>query len=463
MLIEDLRLEDLRRASLGEAEPLDRLNALLKSGSEAELTAVSALLPSEVARLILLLKPKRARALLRLVPDAPSLAALEELDPSIRESLLDADGEKRIARITAKMPVADAADFLADAPDHIVEAALAAHPLAEEVRAALAYIDETAGAVMRRRLVAVPQDWTVGQVIDEIRRNADTIDRLYAVYVTNGGRQLVGYLKVRDLVLYPTDTVVGTVMRSDIVTVSADTDREEVARIAEREHLPVLPVVDASGALLGIITAEELREIDREEAEEDMKLMAGLAADASAMDGPLRIVPRRLPWLTAGLIGSSIAALVVGSYEEALTEAAILASLIPIVMSLAGNAGIQASTITVQALASNALWVGDIAGRVVRELGGALINGAIVGLIIGAGILLLSNFLDIDRPALLAITALLSLVVVTVQASVVGSMVPLALKRLGLDPAVATGVFITTSNDVVGVLIFFIIATSIYI
>ncbi|MGI6247174.1 MAG: magnesium transporter [Pseudochelatococcus sp.] len=456
-------IEELRRASHGEAEPLEQLNQLLKAGAEAELADVAALTPAEAARLILLLKPRRARALLRLLPDAPGLAALEELDPTIRASLLDAEGQQRIARIAAKLSVADAADFLADLPEHLVQAALAAHPQAEEVRAAIAYRDETAGAVMRRRLVAVPQDWTVAQVIDEIRRNADIIDRLYAVYITNGGRQLVGYLKVRDLVLYPTDTVVGTIMRADTVTVSADTDREEVARVAEREHLPVLPVVDAGGALLGIITAEELREIDREEAEEDMKLMAGLAADASAMDGPLQIVPRRLPWLSAGLIGSSIAALVVGSYEDALTEAAILASLIPIVMSLAGNAGIQASTITVQALASNALWVGDIGGRIVRELGGALLNGTIVGLIIGIGIMAVSGFMDIDRPALLALTALLSLLVVTVQASVVGSLVPLALKRLRLDPAVATGVFITTSNDVVGVLIFFIIATSIYI
>lgn len=456
-------IEDLRRASQGEAEPFDQLNALLKSGSDAELAAVGQLLPSEVARLILQLRPKRARALLRLVPDAPGLAALEELDPAIRETLLDADGERRIARIVAKMPVADTADFLADSPDHIVEAALAVHPRADEVREALAHIDESAGAVMRRRLVAVPRDWTIGQAIDEIRSKADLIDRLYAIYVTNGGRQLVGYLKLRDLVLYPPATLVGDVMRSDIVTVSADTDREEVARIAEREHLPVLPVVDANGALLGLITATELREIDREEAEEDMKLMAGLSADASAMDGPLRIVPRRLPWLSAGLIGSSIAALVVGSYEEALTQAAILASLIPIVMSLAGNAGIQASTITVQALASNALWVGDIWGRVVRELGGALLNGLIVGLIIGTGIMILSNFLPIDSPALLALTAMLSLIVVTVQASVLGSLVPLALKRLRLDPAVATGVFITTSNDVVGVLIFFLIATSIYL
>lgn len=462
-----MQIDELRRASQGEAEPFEKLNAQLKTGTREELAAsladVGLLLPSEVARLILMLKPRRAREVLRLVPDAPSLAVLEELDPSIRDRLLDTEGEQRIAKIAARMSVPNAADFLADAPEHLVEAALAIHPAAGELRAALAFKDDSAGSVMRRRLVAVPQDWTVGQAIEEIRANSDLIDRLYAVYITNGGRRLVGYLKLRDLVLYPTDTVVGSIMRTDTVTVSTDTDREEVARIAERENLPVLPVIDAQGVLLGLITTTELREIDRDEAEEDMKLMSGLAADSTAMDGPLQIVPRRLPWLTAGLIGSSIAALVVGAYEEALTEAAILASLIPIVMSLAGNAGIQASTITVQALASNALWVGDISGRVLRELGGALLNGSIVGLIIGTGIMVLSSFLAIDRPALLALTALLALVVVTVQASVVGSLVPLALKRLRLDPAVATGVFITTSNDVVGVLIFFIIATTIYI
>ena len=194
-----------------------------------------------------------------------------------------------------------------------------------------------------------------------------------------------------------------------------------------------------------------------------MMLMSGLDPDTSPADGPLRIVPRRLPWLAAGLIGSGTAALVVGSYEDALAEAAILATLIPIVMSLAGNAGIQASTVTVQALASGSYWAGDIFGRTLRELGGALLNGIAVALLVSLGIFVLSTIAEVPEPTLLALTAGLTLVAVMVQASVIGSLVPVILDKLKFDPAVATGVFITTSNDVIGVLIFFVIATTLYL
>jgi magnesium transporter len=194
-----------------------------------------------------------------------------------------------------------------------------------------------------------------------------------------------------------------------------------------------------------------------------MKLMAGLAPASSAADGPLKIVPRRLPWLSAGLVGAGTAAIVVGSYEDTLTEAAILATLIPVVMSLAGNAGIQASTVTVQAQTAGVLWLGDLPWRVLREIGGALLNGTIVGAIVTVAILALAQIADIDRPAALGVTAALTLVAVTVQASTIGALVPVALERLGADPAVATGVFITTTNDVMGVLIFFLIATTIYL
>lgn len=233
--------------------------------------------------------------------------------------------------------------------------------------------------------------------------------------------------------------------------------------LAAKATLPVVPVIDAERHLIGQVTVTELREIERAEAEEDLKLMGGIAPESTAMDGPFEIVPRRLPWLAAGLVGAGTAAVVVGAYEDALTEAAILASLIPIVMSLAGNAGIQASTVTVQAQTAGALWIGDIGGRLWREIGGAVLNGSLVGLIVALAIVGIGSFADIDRPMMLGIAAGLTLIVVTVQASTVGAMVPVVLDRLGFDPAVATGIFITTSNDVVGVLIFFVIATAIYL
>jgi len=400
---------------------------------------------------------------LRLLPDAPSLRVLAALDNAVGDALLDADERRRTARIVAKLPTEEAADFLQEAPPELVDATLDALDRPPGLVRELGYRRDSVAGMMRRSLVAVPADWTIEQVIAEIRANSERIDRLYAVYVIDAERRLLGYLKVRDLILLAGDTVVGEAMRTDTVVVGAETDREAVLNLASTQRLPVLPVVDAEGRLLGHVTADELLAIERAEAEEDLALLAGVDPASSAMDGPLRIVPRRLPWLAAGLAGAGTAAVVVGSYEEALTEAAILASLIPIVMSLAGNAGIQAATVTVQAQTAGSFWIGDLGRRLLREIGGALLNGGLVGAMVAVGILAISTVADIERPAGLGVAAALTLVVVTVQASSVGALVPVVLDRLGFDPAVATGVFITTSNDVIGVLIFFLIATAIYL
>lgn len=454
----------LKLAIGGDAEALAEITNVLRDGRKSDIARIASTLdPVEAAQLIMRLRPKAARRLLSALADTPSLSVLDELAPDISAQLLGEEQAKRLAKIVAKLPPEDAADMLADAPPRLVEATLDAlgHPTG--LVDAVSHHDETAGAFMRRRLVAVPIDWTIGQVIDEIRANSARIDRIYAVYVTDRDRKLVGYLKIRDLLLNSADRPVRDVVRTDVVLVTSETDRLEAARIAKKRQLPVLPVVDSDGRLVGRVTARELRAIDEAEAGEDLKLMSGVAPDSSSADGPLRIVPRRLPWLSAGLIGAGIAAFVVGAYEDALVQAAILASLIPVVMSLAGNAGIQAATVTVQAQASGAFWAGDIWGRLLREIGGAVLNGGIVGSIVAFAILALSLFVGIRDAPLLAITALLTLTLVTLQASAVGSMVPVLLDKLGFDPAVATGVFITTSNDVVGVLIFFTIATAIYL
>lgn len=224
-----------------------------------------------------------------------------------------------------------------------------------------------------------------------------------------------------------------------LARVAADADREYALKLATVQPLPI---VDKAGRLVGQITDEELRAIERAEADEDGKLLAGIDPTATPMDGPLRIVPRRLPWLAVGLVGAG-------------TAAAILASLIPIVMSLAGNAGIQAATVTVQAQTANSFWIGDLGGRILREVRGALLNGALVGLLVAGVVVLIGPLAEIERAPALGLTAALTLTMVTLQAATIGSLVPVALDRLGFDPAVATGVFITTSNDVVGVLIFF--------
>jgi len=454
----------LELAAQGDDDALADVERRLRGENAGDLQpAIGRLEPLTATRLLMRLRPRAARALLRLLPDAPSLRVLAALDNAVGDALLDADERRRTARIVAKLPTEEAADFLQEAPPELVDATLDALDRPPGLVRELGYRRDSVAGMMRRSLVAVPADWTIEQVIAEIRANSERIDRLYAVYVIDAERRLLGYLKVRDLILLAGDTVVGEAMRTDTVVVGAETDREAVLNLASTQRLPVLPVVDAEGRLLGHVTADELLAIERAEAEEDLALLAGVDPASSAMDGPLRIVPRRLPWLAAGLAGAGTAAVVVGSYEEALTEAAILASLIPIVMSLAGNAGIQAATVTVQAQTAGSFWIGDLGRRLLREIGGALLNGGLVGAMVAVGILAISTVADIERPAGLGVAAALTLVVVTVQASSVGALVPVVLDRLGFDPAVATGVFITTSNDVIGVLIFFLIATAIYL
>ncbi|MGI9401822.1 MAG: magnesium transporter, partial [Rhizobiaceae bacterium] len=416
----------------------------------------------EIAELLLRLRPKQARKLLRDLDDTKLLSVSGTMDASVIERLLDDALRDRIAHAAANLDTEEAADLFAQAPENLGRDVLSHAPENKRLRANLSYAPDSAGAIMQHRLVAAPQNWTIGQLVEEIREQAEVIDKLYAAYIVDDEGRLTGYLKIRDLLLSPTEARVGDLARPDPAAVRVDTDREDVLRIAKRQRLKVLPVLDSEEHLVGMVTADELRKIERAEADEDMKLMAGLDPEATSADGPLRILKSRLPWLAAGLVGAGIAALVVGSYEDALTEAAILAALIPIVMSLAGNSGIQASTVTVQAMSAGALWTGDLLGRILREFGGALLNGAVVGCLVTVCIIALSGIVEIDRPYALAATAALTLIAVTVQAAVVGSMIPIALDRLKFDPAVATGVFITTSNDVVGVLIFFLVASNLY-
>ena len=323
--------------------------------------------------------------------------------------------------------------------------------------------DDTAGAVMRRCFVSVLPQRTIGEVADELRRFSEELEQLDAIYVVDDDRKLIGYLRVRDLLFHPGQALVRDVVRTDLIAVDAETDQEEVLQMANSRGLRVIAVRDAAGRLIGSVTLKELSQIAQEEAEEDMKLLLGMSPDASSQDSPRQIVRRRLPWLAGGLIGASVAAVVIGSYEDELEEAAILASFIPIVMAMAGNAGIQASTVSVQGLASGAIASGDIWRRLGREIMGACMNGTAVALVVALLIAVAEFIFDIPDPLYLALSAGLALIIVTTLASVVGAAVPVILDRFKLDPAVSTGIFITTSNDVFGVLIFFSIASKLYL
>jgi magnesium transporter len=296
-----------------------------------------------------------------------------------------------------------------------------------------------------------------------VRKMAAEIESFYEVYVVNEERQLVGRLQLRDLLLNKKKTRIRDIMREVDVFVSPDEDQEDVLELARTYNVQNIPVVDDEMHVIGRITVEELHEIVRDEAEEDIMLMSGVAPDALPDDSVGRIIRGRFPWLAGGLVGAALAGLVVGSFEDQLKQAAILASFIPVVMAMAGNAGIQASTVTVQGLAAGNLWIGDLGRRVVKELMGSLINGALIAVALGVLVIAASNFIAVDAPVRLAAAAGLSVLLVTMIAATLGSTIPLVLNHFDIDPAVATGVFITTTNDILGVLVYFSVASTIYL
>ena len=419
--------------------------------------------PLDIAELLLHLPIKFARRLFSWLPSSVAVDVLVEVSTDLRSQLMQDFEVSRIAEITAGLEEDDAVELLDDLPEQVVEELLDRLPEGEELRERLEFEEDTAGEAMTTKFVAVHEDWDVRTAIRAVRKMADEIESFYEVYVVNEARQLVGRLQLRHLLLNKKKTRIKDIMRDVDVFVSPDEDQEDVLELARTYNVQTIPVVDEERHVIGRITFEELQEIVRDEAEEDIMLMSGLAPDALPDDSVGRIIRGRFPWLAGGLVGAALAGVVVGSFEDQLRQAAILASFIPVVMAMAGNAGIQASTVTVQGLAAGNLWIGDLGRRVVKEVLGSLINGLLIGIALAALVVVASNFISVEAPARLAVAAGLSVLLVTVIAATLGSTIPLVLDHFDIDPAVATGVFITTTNDILGVLVYFTVASTIYL
>lgn len=440
------------------------IGRLIKAGEREEIRRLLRTWhPQDIVELLVQLPLKRARKLFLVLPPGPAAKVIAGLNNDFRSALLEDATIERLAEILDGRDAEDVVHVLTELPDE-VQARLIPHLReADAIRELKAYQEDSAGSIMTRKLVAVPPDWSVGQVVAEVRRRADLIKKLSAVYVVDADRKLLGYLKLRDLLLRPSDIPVAQVMRTDLVAVSSEMDQEEVVRVTTENDLITVPVVDAEGRLLGRITADELQRVVRDEAEEDVRLLSGVSPDARPDDPVLGIVKNRLPWLLAGLVGALVSGSVISSYEAEIAAAAILASFIPIVMSMAGNAGIQAATVAIQGLAAGTLWIGDLPWRLVKEMLAALLNGSIAALILAGIVLVVGPLVGVADPLRLALTAGVALTVVTLLAVTMGAAVPLILHHFKIDPAMATGIFITTGNDIIAVLVFFLVASLLYL
>ncbi|MBG6172915.1 magnesium transporter [Labrenzia sp. EL_208] len=418
--------------------------------------------PIDVMQLLTRLRLKHARKLFQWLPANPSIKVVAELRPEFRSILMEATTLDQFRDILAGLDPEDATEILNEFPDDVADELIARLPDVEEIATRASYADDTAGRVMARKFVALREDCTAGEAVEQMREEADRIRKVFTVYVTDFDGKLTGTVEVGKLLLAPDEQTLGKLMNRDVIAVSTDTDQEEVLRLARKRDMRTVPVVSGEGHLIGRITPKQLTRIAADEANEDMLLMSGVSGEARSDDTVFRIVRGRLPWLLAGLVGASVAATVVGSYEDQLAKAAILAAFIPVTMSMAGNAGLQASAVAMQGIATGALWSGDILFRLVKEFFAALFNGAVAGVILAALVLIASMIVPLEAPGRLAIATSLSLLCVTTLAAMVGATVPIILDKIGIDPAMAIGVFITSSNDVLGVLIFFLMATTFY-
>jgi len=457
------------RGEPGELAPENRellamLERLIRDEEQAKVLGVvgdwGAL---DIRDLLIYLPIKLARRLFSWLPVSTAVDVLVEVSIDLRSQLMQDIEIGHAAEIAAGLEADDAVELLDDLPQPLAEELLERLPDGKDLRERLQFEEDTAGEVMTTKFVAVLDDWDVRTATRAVRKMAPEIESFYEVYVVNESRQLVGRLQLRDLLLNKKKTRIRDIMRDVEVFVSPDEDQEDVLELARTYAVQTIPVVDEEMHILGRITVEELHEIVRDEAEEDIMLMSGLTPDALPDDSVGRIIRGRFPWLAGGLVGATLAGAVVGSFEDQLRQAAILASFIPVVMAMAGNAGIQASTVTVQGLAAGNLWIGDLGRRVVKELLGSLINGTLIGLALIILVVAASSLVEIEEPLRLAVAAGLSVLLVTMIAATLGSVIPLLLNHFDIDPAVATGVFITTANDILGVLVYFTIASAIYL
>lgn len=429
------------------------------------LNIVADLHPADLGEVIAHLPRDGAQVLFRWLPVDQAGDVLAELDDDFRAGLLEETPQVRLTALIDELDSDDAADVLADLPDDVAEKVLPTLEDAEDVKELLSYDEDSAGGIMATEYVAVLDTLSVSDATEEVRRNAETAAEISAVFVVDENYQLQGTISLKRLLLSRSAASISLIMDSAVTSVTTDLDQEEVARVMERYDLITLPVVDGENVLVGMITIDDVVDVMREEAEEDMQRMSGVARSEESTDPIFKIMLGRLPWLLAGLVGASLAAAVIWGFRDTLEQAYILAGFIPIIMATAGNAGIQSSAITVQQLASGDVWASNLTRRLAKEIKVAILNGIIASVVLGLGIVFIAPLIssDITNPESLAFTSMIALLIVIVQATTLGTLIPLLLNRFGIDPALATGPFITTSNDIIGILVFFTLAELMYL
>ena len=414
---------------------------------------------ADIAEIIEELSIEQATYLFQLIDEERSAQILIEIEDETREHILSTLSSKEIAtEVIENLESDDATDVLSELPKEQKEEILSLiedDDHASDIEDLLNYPEDTAGGLMAKELIKVNENWTTIRCLKEMRKQSSEVKEVHTIYVVDDQDKLVGTLSLKRLLLTETKILINEIANYDIVSVIATEDDEEVANIMNKYDLIVMPVIDKTGVLLGRITIDDVMDVVKEEAEKDYQMASGITEDVESSDSVWQLTRARLPWLLIGLVGGLLGAKVIGIFE--IEKNIELAFFIPLIAAMGGNVGVQSAAIVVQGLANESIKINTTLSKLVKELGVALLNGIICSTIIFGATFALNYPID------LSLTVSLSLFSVIVFAALFGTFVPLTLDKYKIDPALATGPFITTVNDILGLVIYFLIGQSILV
>jgi magnesium transporter len=443
-----------------DEEFLDDIRELIQIRSSASIINILSDLHSpDIADIIDNLANEDRLFIFELLDDETASEVLLELDEKVREDLLDQLSHGRIRGIVDELDSDDAADIVGGLSEEAAERLLddIDEKDSQTLKELLRYPTDSAGGIMATEFVSVKKDDTVQKAIQRVRKMSKEIGEIYNVYVLDEDGVLIGFVPVKDLIVHNPRRRVNKVMETEFHAVDVLTDQEEVANIMKKYDLITIPVVNTKREMLGKITFDDIMDVIHEEAEEDIQKFAGIAGTELISHGVWDISRRRMPWLGIAFLGQLLSAVILSNFHESLEKIIASAFFIPIIMAMAGNAGIQSSAVVIRGLGTGEIWEGMLAKRVVKESGVALTNGLVFALLI-----FIVGWLWIDD-WLFGMALGFSLLIVIASATIVGATIPFILTRFHIDPAIATGPFITTSNDALGLLIYFGILSLLYL
>jgi len=436
---------------------LDSIKSLIRQGNNALLKKkLKPIHYADIAEIIETLSIEEATYIVKLLKSETTADALTEVDPDTREQILDNLSIKEIAREVSELKTDDAADLILELPEARKEKVMSQikdDEHVKDIRDLIRYDENTAGGLMAKELVKVEENLSVLKCLNKMRAQAENVTRVHSIYVVDQNNVLKGRLSLKDLITANSIDKVKDIYIPKVDFVTVDQENEEVAKIMSKYDLEAIPVVNNKKELLGRITIDDIVDVIKEEADKDYQLAAGISKDVEADDTILELVKARLPWLFLGLLGGLGSVFILQDFEVIMEQPRLrnLFFYTPLIAAMAGNVGVQSSAIIVQGLANGAV-KGSLFKRLIKEVGLSLINGfALALIIIIFGVL-------INQEVLVSFTIAGSMMLVIVFAALVGTFVPIILDKKSIDPAIATGPFITTTNDIFGIFLFFYIA-----